>query len=207
MSRIFSYKVVRDYGFAPNPFHGYCTLATCKPQIRSVAEINDLVVGCGSAQTGLEGQAVFAMRVSEKLTFQQYWSDPRFSAKKPNLSSSRAQSYGDNIYHRELSEWIQEDSHHSYEGGGMNISNRDRDTSADCVLIGIDFIYWGGNGPSFPDELRGGYGDDIYPSSRSHRSVYGPEMIEAVTRWFDGFPFRGYLGRPFNWRAKARRKV
>ncbi len=27
----------RDYGFAPNPFHGICTLATCKPVIRRVA--------------------------------------------------------------------------------------------------------------------------------------------------------------------------
>ena len=27
----------RDYGFAPNPFHRTCTLATCKPDIRSSA--------------------------------------------------------------------------------------------------------------------------------------------------------------------------
>ncbi|WP_444979868.1 Nmad2 family putative nucleotide modification protein, partial [Klebsiella variicola] len=24
--RMFSYKIVRDFGFAPNPFHDYCTL-------------------------------------------------------------------------------------------------------------------------------------------------------------------------------------
>lgn len=27
--RCFSYIVARDYGFAPNPFHGFCTLANC----------------------------------------------------------------------------------------------------------------------------------------------------------------------------------
>lgn len=28
--RLFSYKQTDDTGFAPNPFHGVCTLATCK---------------------------------------------------------------------------------------------------------------------------------------------------------------------------------
>ncbi|WP_225761747.1 hypothetical protein [Acinetobacter sp. Marseille-P8610] len=32
--KIFSYVVSRDFGFAPNPFFNFCTLATCKPKIR-----------------------------------------------------------------------------------------------------------------------------------------------------------------------------
>lgn len=201
MLKVFSYKVVRDYGFAPNPFHGYCTLATCKPQIRAVANVGDLIIGCGSANTGLEGRAVFAMRVSEKLSFQEYWEDPRFFLKRPEFSSSRAHCYGDNIYHREGWGWTQEDSHHSYEDGSVNALNLDRDTSADGVLIGRDFVYWGGGGPPFPDELRGKYGDDICPPppGRSHRSRYGAEMVAAVNKWFEALPFRGYVGRPFHW--------
>lgn len=31
---LFSYIVRWDHGFAPNPFHGICSLATCKPGIR-----------------------------------------------------------------------------------------------------------------------------------------------------------------------------
>ena len=34
MSRVYMYVVDRDFGFAPNPFHGVRTLATCKPPIR-----------------------------------------------------------------------------------------------------------------------------------------------------------------------------
>ena len=45
--KIYSYIVKRDYGFAPNPFYGYCTLATCKPVIRKHAEIGDIIVGIG----------------------------------------------------------------------------------------------------------------------------------------------------------------
>ena len=43
MARIHSYVVRYDSGFAPNPFYGYCTLATCKPNIRRSADIGDWV--------------------------------------------------------------------------------------------------------------------------------------------------------------------
>ena len=33
----------RDYGFAPNPYFGYCTLATCKPVIRRCAGVGDWI--------------------------------------------------------------------------------------------------------------------------------------------------------------------
>jgi len=42
---VFSYVVKNDGGFAPNPFHGSCTLACCKPKIRNVASAGDIVVG------------------------------------------------------------------------------------------------------------------------------------------------------------------
>lgn len=45
MPNVFIYVVDRDFGFAPNPFHGYCTLATCKPGIRKSAAMGDWVVG------------------------------------------------------------------------------------------------------------------------------------------------------------------
>ncbi len=62
--RLHSYVVARDYGFAPNPFFGVCTLATCKPKIRSVAEVGDWVVGTGSKRRGRDKHIVYAMRVA-----------------------------------------------------------------------------------------------------------------------------------------------
>jgi hypothetical protein len=61
--RVFSYIVARDFGFAPNPFFGWCTLATCKLEIRRTAQIGDWVLGTGSAGSGHAGRAVYAMRV------------------------------------------------------------------------------------------------------------------------------------------------
>lgn len=78
---LFSYVIARDYGFAPNPFFGCCTLATCKPNIRRVAEIGDWIVGTGSAARKRKGFLIFAMCVNETMQFNEYWEDPRFQQK------------------------------------------------------------------------------------------------------------------------------
>ncbi len=63
MARIYSYVVRYDSGFAPNPFYGYCTLATCKPDIRRGAEVGDWVVGSGSNDRSIRrgGHLVYAI--------------------------------------------------------------------------------------------------------------------------------------------------
>lgn len=63
--RVFSYVVVSDSGFAPNPFHGTCTLASCKPLIRRSAKSGDLIVGMSSRCE----RVVYAMRVGSVLGF------------------------------------------------------------------------------------------------------------------------------------------
>ena len=102
MTRIHSYVVRYDSGFAPNPFYSYCTLATCKPSIRRSADIGDWVVGSGSNDRSVRrgGHLVYAMRVTEAMTFDEYGRDPRFESKKPYRNGSRKQSCGDNIYFR-----------------------------------------------------------------------------------------------------------
>lgn len=59
--RLFSYVVRFDSGFAPNPFYGYCTLATCKPPIRRTALVGDWIIGTGSAsqEVKLGGHLVY----------------------------------------------------------------------------------------------------------------------------------------------------
>jgi len=46
----YSYLVEHDFGLAPNPFGGYCTLTVCKPIIRksSKLRIGDWIIGTGS---------------------------------------------------------------------------------------------------------------------------------------------------------------
>lgn len=84
MTRIYSYVVRYDSGFAPNPFYSYCTLATCKPSIRRSANVGDWVVGSGSNSRSVRrgGHLVYAMRVTDAMTFDQYSIDPRFESKE-----------------------------------------------------------------------------------------------------------------------------
>ena len=83
--KLFSYDVARDFGFAPNPFYQFCTLGTCKPEIRRHAEVGDWVVGTGSKTRGRDRCIVFVMQITEVMSFECYWSDTRFQQKKPNL--------------------------------------------------------------------------------------------------------------------------
>lgn len=107
MSKAYSYIVARDYGFAPNPFYGVLTLATCKPGIRKTASVGDLIIGCSDKAHG--NKLIYVALVSEVLTFDQYWNDLRFAKKKPVMNGSLKKLYGDNIYHHDANgNWMQE---------------------------------------------------------------------------------------------------
>jgi hypothetical protein len=142
MTTLYIYVVARDYGFAPNPFHGYCTLATCKPRIRKQAKAGDWVIGMGGGRLKAKGRCIFAMQVTEKLTYNEYWADPRFLVKRPVRNGSSKMMVGDNIYYRDSDSapWQQADSHHSHADGSINQLNLARDTQSDKVLISQHFF-------------------------------------------------------------------
>ncbi|MEX2492191.1 MAG: hypothetical protein WD425_10565 [Nitrospirales bacterium] len=145
-SHLYTYAITRDFGFAPNPFHGLCTLATCKPGIRQSAKVGDWIMGVGGSKLRtVKRKCILLMKVSEKISFQDYWEDDRFSLKKPLRNGSRVRMLGDNIYHRDEDGcWIQEDSHHSNPDGTPNRVNLNRDTeNSDQVLISRYFLYFG----------------------------------------------------------------
>jgi hypothetical protein len=198
--RLYSYKVVYDIGFAPNPFHGTCTLATCKPKIRKGAAPGDWIVGVGSNAKETEGHLIYAMEVDEKLSFDAYWGDPRFECKRPDRRGSLKYRYGDNVYHRSpTGVWVQEDCRHSLDDGSPNPDHVKRDTSADAVLVASRFTYWGGQGPQLAPELRNWDGLDLGEPGRDHTyKPYTPEMIQTFVAWIDRLPF-GYQAPPIDW--------
>ena len=166
-SQLFMYAVTRDLGFAPNPFHGVCTLATCKPAIRSVAKKGDWIVGvAGAVMKKDKGKCIYIMKVTEKLSFQDYWDDDRFGLKKPVRNGSLVQTLGDNIYHVVDGEWVQEDSHHSNSDGSANIDNLNRDINrTDQVLVSDFFVYFGRSAIDLPLDKVG------YRKVRGHKKI------------------------------------
>ena len=200
--RIFSYIVARDFGFAPNPFYGVCTLATCKPKIRQTASIGDWIIGTGSRKYGRQGYLVFAMRVTGKMSFNEYWDDERFRWKRPNMMGSIKQAFGDNIYFQDdAGHWHQEDSHHSYRDGSSNPHNIRNDTKTDRVLCSTDFAYWGRSGPKIPQEFREYCGHDICCSGQGHKSRFPDDLVDCFIAWFRSLRQSRYRDAPIEWRT------
>ncbi|WP_281842166.1 hypothetical protein [Sinisalibacter aestuarii] len=203
---VFVYVVARDFGFAPNPFHGFCTLACCKPRIRSVAQIGDWVFGVAGSELAQPGHCIFGMRISETLTFDEYWLDPRFEIKKPLRNGSRVMMLGDNIYHREgeLHEWDQEDSHHSRPDGTPDASNVATDTQTNRVLISDDFTYFGTSAPLIPEQILNTLG---YSNGRNHRRFDGT-AAQPLLSWFRDRAHRAgcqVVDDPFQFRRSSAR--
>jgi hypothetical protein len=201
--KLYSYVVRYDSGFAPNPFYGVCTLATCKPDIRKAAKKNDWVIGTGSACKEIKhgGFLVYAMRVTEILSFDEYWFDRRFQLKKPSLLGSKKQACGDNIYHRitELGSWEQLDSFHSEQTGAPSAGHIKRDTGVDRVLASSDFRYFGGHGPLIPRTFRNYRGVDICKHGRGKKVFDTAAMIDGFVAWLRTASPPGYASDPLDW--------
>lgn len=200
--RIYSYIIEHDLGFAPNPFHGSCTLAACKPLIRKYAKEGDLVIGTGSQGNKLKGRLSYWMRVTKVTNFTDYWFAATYRSKRPVLNGSRMQRYGDNIYHRgpQSGAWRQADSFHSEEDGSPSAANLAKDTGiTERVLVSEDFAYWGGeNPPVIPEELS-----DFVHTTQGHRCCFPAERVAAFMAWLETLPRPHMLGRPANWPSAA----
>ncbi|MBN8196863.1 hypothetical protein [Thalassospira povalilytica] len=198
MPVLYSYIVAYDSGFAPNPFNGICTLATCKPKIRRHASVDDWIVGTGSDRKDVRrgGFLVYAMRVKEVMTFGEYWEDPRFEKKKPNLYGSYRMACGDNIYcPRQGGGWTQLNSYHSKSNGFPSQDHIDRDTSVDRVLLSDEFVYFGAEGPEVPLGLKRA---GLVHCAIGQKKIENAVTIAEFEAWIASLGVDGYQGRPFD---------
>lgn len=85
--KYYNYVIKRDFGFAPNPYYEYCTLATCKPMIRKSAQVGDWIAAFGASGSVVSKKLVVLMQVAEVQSFDEYWEDARFF-KKTSLFKS-----------------------------------------------------------------------------------------------------------------------
>ena len=143
------------------------------------------------------------MRVTETVSFNQYWSDSRFQNKRPNLHGSKKQAFGENIYHRESDsvEWDQENSHHTYSDGTTNFNNVSNDTQSDRILLSNDFVYWGGDGPKLPSEFTGSMID--IRARRGYRNKFPEPLLKSFVDWMRNIGESGYVGKPLDWQRTS----
>jgi hypothetical protein len=194
--RLYSYVVTHDTGFAPNPFFGFCTLACCKPIIRKTAEKGDWIVGLtpGAAPKKI----VYFMRVDEVMeSYADYWSDPRFQAKRPSKAGGVRGKCGDNIYqpletasggYRQLPSTHSNKENREIE----DEENKARDLAGKRVLVSENFAYFGSNGMLLPPELS------KLIVGRGHRCNLSEELKDDFLRFTKTVNF-GLQGAPKSW--------
>lgn len=165
--RLFSYKLTHDGGFAPNPFWGILTLATCKPQIRLHKHPGDWIAGFTStalcADAVGQERLIYLMQIDRKLQIARYFRDPAFAKKIPVRHSARqVERVGDNIYRpRNASAsapsdftQVPNDSHYDGTKGCTIGESQRRDLSGVYVLIATRFAYFGGVPLLIPSPFR-----------------------------------------------------
>lgn len=198
----YSYLMDHDLGLAPNPFGEYCTLAVCKPRIRSSSKlkIGDWIIGTGSKSlektTGrkLTDKLIYAMQISEIISLEDYFYDPRFQYKKPVMNGTLVAMYGDNFYHKDqVGKWVQEDSAHCNIDGTCHTEHLKKDTGGKNVLISEHFFYFGDTSPVIPENLL-----DICHTRQGHKKLADRQQDELIT-WLRNDFRPGIHGDPLNW--------
>ena len=134
------------------------------------------------------------------MALDQYWDDPRFRDKRPNMKVRGVSSLGDNIYHLDTrGDWIQENSVHDHR-------DKEKDLRGENVLISNNFIYWGKNSPQPPEfhaDLLMGLGDK--PMTQGHRCNFREGVVDKFIEWFKEQRAMGRRrrGMPFDWEEDA----
>ncbi len=199
-----AYKMMVDSGFSPNPFEPTLTLANCKPSIRKTHARGDWIAGFTSK--GLVGdevgseRLVYLMRVSEKIRFRDYFHEPRFEGKIPDLdASNRIDQLGDNIYcplcpDAEFPEEFEQlpNLQHDERNHALDINGK-------YVLIADEFYYFGRNAVALPDHIR--------PNVPRNQAAYGikteSQRAERFVDYIRSNFVQGRHGQPHYWISES----
>jgi hypothetical protein len=192
--RIYVYVLRVDSGFAPNPFHGWCTLACCKPAIRRSARPGSWVVGITPRDLG--NCVAYAMKVDEALTFEEYWSDRRFFVMRPRWARDTplVTKCGDNCYEplgggkfRQLPS-----AHWDHENNREDEAAKAKDLGGARVLVGQRFCYFGEDARPFPKRVA------FKLPERFNRVNFTDQDKAPLLEFLETLP-QGVNGRPRRW--------
>lgn len=192
--KIFVYVLAHDGGFAPNPFHGWCTLACCKPAIRRRVRPGDWVVGLTPRSLG--NHVAYAMKVDESLSFEDYWRDARFEAKRPRWQAGvpLVEKCGDNCYEPVPGGFRQLPSAHwDHKNNREHQEAKAKDLRGKQVLVARRFCYFGADAVLLPESVSFRFPE------RFHRVNFSDQERAALVAFLDALP-QGIRGRPRNWR-------
>jgi len=209
--KLYFYTMTHDTGFAPNPFGGFLTLANCKPVIRKKAKKGDIIVGISGI--GLDKKyrnsinIVWIGIVSDKVTFCEYWNNPKYQGKKPkipgNNNFSLAERSGDNVYKPLIQNAVNavdfSEIDHLHKPHG-----KETDIGGKFVLVCDEFWYFGKS----PIQIEGAvlqnfnFFLNIKIAPRVHRVEKNQTIINDFLNYIKGHFVTGVRDLPYNWNDK-----
>lgn len=178
-----SYVITHDYGFAPNPYGGFLTLATCKPKIRNSANIGDILFATGSTNSPYKDKIIYVGIIDKIIDMNEYFYGAEYECKKPKNNTPMTRR-GDNLYYQENDKWKQLSSDYH------DIDAMEHDLKSKNVLICQDFWYFGNKAIAVPDNLI-----DVIHYGRGHKNIDDPIFISEFLEWINAFE-KGLIGRP-----------
>lgn len=195
-----------DTGFAPNPFHGFLTLANCKPQLRKTIgihnKINTWIAGFSSETLNHdlvgEERLVYLMKVTDIIKYETYWKDSRYKSKIPDLKSKlRQDKAGDNIYKPLVSNAYYQNEFEQIENKNHDKSNKEKDLKGQFVLISKEFYYFG----SPPIKISSKYRPKvpIGPTPYGCLTEDASDFISFIRNNYN----RGIISYPHKWKSRS----
>jgi hypothetical protein len=184
--KLYSYVVTIDHGLAPNPFWGYCTLAVCTPNHMGIkAQKDDWIIGTSPNSQG--NKLVYAMKISETLSFESYYADARFEKKKPVINGSWRERVGDNMYYKDQQgKWIQ---HPTIQHQSPDLIRKD--LKHHVVFVAEHFYYFGDKEIPIPSEFQ-----ELIWKRQGCKYEHNPEIVERFLTWLEENFDSGVLGNP-----------
>lgn len=95
--------------------------------------------------------------------------------------------------------WSQRDSFHSLPDGNLNPKHVGRDTSVNQILVSNDFIYFGGDGPIVPANLKDQRGRHVVHKGVGQSRFDDAQLIGQFESWIRSLGDMGYRGAPYEW--------
>lgn len=131
------------------------------------------------------------------MTFDEYWADPRFVNKRPQIPGPKIRMVGDRTYRHEAGRdgWQFDTSMHYIPGAKQkNGGHVAKDTKVDRILVGREFTYWGTLGPAVPAHLM-----ELFPNPRGQKCPTEGPLLSQLHQLIDISNPKAVIGDPADW--------
>jgi hypothetical protein len=172
MPKYYFYKMTADNGGAPCVENGLLSLAICKPEIRSTAKKDDIILGFAAKSLSADNRLIYVARVTAKIEDGDYFKSDKFSNRS------------DCIYRWTQGHFIIQDGAKFHRSGANlqhDLGKAPKYVQAN-VLLSCEFSYFGANGTAdYKREFRL-VAEAVEKLKRGHRVKHASQLLDELQR-------------------------